>query len=202
MLLLVFLEPLTRLRNRVQCFFFGVLFALDNAHQIYSQTVLPEHVEDVPHGLSLVAEGFLDADETYGPERRTKFESYAISKIRWSILDELRRADPPDPPGAQAGPRDGACQGSAGADARTYADRGGGGARAGGLGSPSTGRFWTVAGGLRWPRSRPAWSATATFMVSWPIAGPSTRSSAVSTAELRERLLEAIKTLGEKERVG
>jgi RNA polymerase sigma factor FliA len=27
-------------------------------------------------------------------QRRTKFESYAISKIRWSILDELRKADP------------------------------------------------------------------------------------------------------------
>jgi RNA polymerase sigma factor for flagellar operon FliA len=38
--------------------------------------------------------GLLDAIETYDPERRTKFESYAISKIRWSILDELRRADP------------------------------------------------------------------------------------------------------------
>ena len=38
--------------------------------------------------------GLLDAVETYDPDRRTKFESYAISKIRWSILDELRRADP------------------------------------------------------------------------------------------------------------
>lgn len=38
--------------------------------------------------------GLLDAIETYDPGRRTKFESYAISKIRWSILDELRRADP------------------------------------------------------------------------------------------------------------
>ena len=38
--------------------------------------------------------GLLDAVESYDPVRRTKFESYAISKIRWSILDELRRADP------------------------------------------------------------------------------------------------------------
>jgi RNA polymerase sigma factor (sigma-70 family) len=38
--------------------------------------------------------GLLDAIETYDPERRTKFESYAISKIRRAILDELRRADP------------------------------------------------------------------------------------------------------------
>jgi RNA polymerase sigma factor FliA len=38
--------------------------------------------------------GFLGAVETFDPGRRTKFESYAISKIRWSILDELRKADP------------------------------------------------------------------------------------------------------------
>ncbi|MDQ3862594.1 MAG: sigma-70 family RNA polymerase sigma factor [Actinomycetota bacterium] len=38
--------------------------------------------------------GLLNAVETYDPGRRTKFESYAISKIRWSILDELRKADP------------------------------------------------------------------------------------------------------------
>jgi RNA polymerase sigma factor for flagellar operon FliA len=38
--------------------------------------------------------GLLGAVETFDPGRRTKFESYAISKIRWSILDELRRADP------------------------------------------------------------------------------------------------------------
>ena len=35
--------------------------------------------------------GLLNAVETYDPGRRTKFESYAISKIRWSILDELRK---------------------------------------------------------------------------------------------------------------
>lgn len=38
--------------------------------------------------------GLLDAVQTYDPGRRTKFESYAISKIRWSILDELRKVDP------------------------------------------------------------------------------------------------------------
>jgi RNA polymerase sigma factor for flagellar operon FliA len=47
--------------------------------------------EDV---LSWGVLGLLDAIETYDPERRTKFESYAISKIRWSILDEMRSADP------------------------------------------------------------------------------------------------------------
>jgi RNA polymerase sigma factor FliA len=38
--------------------------------------------------------GLLNAVETYDPGRRTKFESYAISKSRWSILDELRKVDP------------------------------------------------------------------------------------------------------------
>ncbi|MBA3471902.1 MAG: sigma-70 family RNA polymerase sigma factor, partial [Rubrobacter sp.] len=40
--------------------------------------------------------GLLDAVETYDPERpgkRAKFESYAISKIRWAILDQLRSQD-------------------------------------------------------------------------------------------------------------
>jgi RNA polymerase sigma factor for flagellar operon FliA len=37
--------------------------------------------------------GLLDAIETFDPERKAKFESYAISKIRWAILDELRRQD-------------------------------------------------------------------------------------------------------------
>ncbi len=40
--------------------------------------------------------GLLDAIETYDPDRpgkKAKFESYAISKIRWSILDEIRRQD-------------------------------------------------------------------------------------------------------------
>lgn len=37
--------------------------------------------------------GLLDAIETYDPDypgRKAKFESYAISKIRWAILDQLR----------------------------------------------------------------------------------------------------------------
>ena len=37
--------------------------------------------------------GLLDAIETFDPGRNAKFESYAISKIRWAILDELRRQD-------------------------------------------------------------------------------------------------------------
>ena len=40
--------------------------------------------------------GLLDAIETYDPDRpgkKAKFESYAISKIRWAILDQLRSQD-------------------------------------------------------------------------------------------------------------
>lgn len=40
--------------------------------------------------------GLLDAVETYDPDRvgkKAKFESYAISKVRWSILDQLRSQD-------------------------------------------------------------------------------------------------------------
>lgn len=43
--------------------------------------------------------GLLDAIETYEPNRRTlgkkraTFETYATSKIRWAILDELRKQD-------------------------------------------------------------------------------------------------------------
>lgn len=40
--------------------------------------------------------GLLDAIETYDPDRpgkKAKFESWAISKIRWAILDELRSED-------------------------------------------------------------------------------------------------------------
>ncbi len=37
--------------------------------------------------------GLLDAIQTYDPDREAKFETYAISKIRWAILDEVRRKD-------------------------------------------------------------------------------------------------------------
>ncbi len=40
--------------------------------------------------------GLLDAIETYDPDRpgrKAKFETYAISKIRWAILDQLRAHD-------------------------------------------------------------------------------------------------------------
>jgi RNA polymerase sigma factor for flagellar operon FliA len=44
----------------------------------------------------LISSGLIEllgAAETFDPGGRAKFESYAISKIRWSILDELRKVD-------------------------------------------------------------------------------------------------------------
>lgn len=61
------------------------------AGRVCGHTTYPLEHEDV---ISWGAMGLLDAVETYDPRRGTKFESYAISKIRWSILDELRKADP------------------------------------------------------------------------------------------------------------
>ncbi|MGB3635066.1 MAG: FliA/WhiG family RNA polymerase sigma factor [Rubrobacteraceae bacterium] len=37
--------------------------------------------------------GLLNAIQTYDPDREAKFETYAISKIRWAILDEARKED-------------------------------------------------------------------------------------------------------------
>ena len=61
------------------------------AGRISARTVGPMDREDV---LSWGLCGLLGAVETYDPSRPAKFETYAISKIRWSILDELRKADP------------------------------------------------------------------------------------------------------------
>jgi RNA polymerase sigma factor for flagellar operon FliA len=61
------------------------------AGRISARTVGPLDREDV---LSWGLYGLLGAVETYDPARPAKFETYAISKIRWSILDELRKADP------------------------------------------------------------------------------------------------------------
>lgn len=37
--------------------------------------------------------GLLNAVETFDPDRQVKFESYAISKIRWAMLNEIRDQD-------------------------------------------------------------------------------------------------------------
>src|ERR1700681_1607975 len=53
---------------------------------------LPAHVDDedlVSYGLL----GLIGAIERYDPERDVKFETYAIARIRGSIIDELRTLD-------------------------------------------------------------------------------------------------------------
>jgi RNA polymerase sigma factor FliA len=53
---------------------------------------LPAHVDEgdlVSYGLL----GLIGAIERYDPEREVKFETYAIARIRGSIIDELRAMD-------------------------------------------------------------------------------------------------------------
>ena len=55
-------------------------------------TGLPAHVEEgdlVSYGLL----GLMNAIERFDPGRDTKFETYAISRIKGSIIDELRSLD-------------------------------------------------------------------------------------------------------------
>ncbi|MGI9657546.1 MAG: sigma-70 family RNA polymerase sigma factor, partial [Gaiellaceae bacterium] len=53
---------------------------------------LPNHVEEsdlVSYGLL----GLISAIERYEPSRDVKFETYAVTRIRGSIIDELRSMD-------------------------------------------------------------------------------------------------------------
>lgn len=50
----------------------------------------PRQQEDL---MSWGVLGLSNAIETYDPGREAKFETYAISKVRWAILDELRKED-------------------------------------------------------------------------------------------------------------
>ncbi len=52
-------------------------------------TVMVEQEDMISWGVL----GLLEAIETYDPGKNTKFKSYAISKIRWAILDALRSQD-------------------------------------------------------------------------------------------------------------
>ena len=55
-------------------------------------TGLPAHVEEgdlVSYGLL----GLMNAIERYDPSRDIKFETYAISRIKGAIIDELRSMD-------------------------------------------------------------------------------------------------------------
>jgi RNA polymerase sigma factor FliA len=144
--------------------------------------------------------GLLDAIDTYDPGRRTKFESYAISKIRWSILDELRRSDPLTRRVRRRAREVELARGEL----------------AQGLGRTPTEEEVARKLGVgitehralleRYRRAQVS-SLEARLECDGNLHGLVADSraadpeSAVETAELRQRLVEAIKTLGEKERV-
>ena len=48
-----------------------------------------EHADLVSYGMF----GLIDAIEKYQPDRAIKFETYAVSRIRGAIIDELRSYD-------------------------------------------------------------------------------------------------------------
>ena len=54
-------------------------------------TGLPAHVRGRPVSYGLL--GLMNAIERFDPGRDTKFETYAISRIKGSIIDELRSLD-------------------------------------------------------------------------------------------------------------
>lgn len=60
------------------------------ARSVAPQPPAPFDHDDV---VSWAMQGLLQAVHTFDPNKGARFESYATSKIRWSILDEMRRAD-------------------------------------------------------------------------------------------------------------
>lgn len=60
------------------------------AGRVSARSLEPVDREDL---LSWGIMGLLDAISTYVPEKGAKFETYAISKIRWAMLDHLRKQD-------------------------------------------------------------------------------------------------------------
>src|SRR3954462_2863817 len=53
---------------------------------------LPAHVEEADH-ISYGLTGLINAIERFDPDREIKFETYAITRIKGAIIDELRALD-------------------------------------------------------------------------------------------------------------
>jgi RNA polymerase sigma factor for flagellar operon FliA len=157
----------------------------------------PVDREDV---LSWGVIGLLDAIETYDPERQTKFESYAISKIRWSILDELRRTDPLSRRLRRRAREVDLARGKL-AQSLGRAPTEGELARRLGVGIAEHRAFlercWQAQVGSLEARLEGSGNLHG-LLADSRAADP---ERAAETAELRARLVEAIKTLGEQERV-
>ena len=171
------------------------------AGRVLARAVCSVELEDV---LSWGVFGLLEAVETYDPDRQTKFESYAISKIRWSILDELRRLDPltrrvrsrareAEAARAQLAQRLGR--------APTEEEV----ARALGVGIAEHRAFladlWRAQVGSLEARLEPEDGCARDLHQTVADGRAIDPESAAEAAEVRARLVEAIKTLGEKERV-
>ena len=58
--------------------------------KVSARATQPTRLEEL---MSWGIMGLLNAIETYDPGREAKFEMYAISKVRWAILDEFRKED-------------------------------------------------------------------------------------------------------------
>lgn len=81
-------EPTERLRDRLLVNYSPLVKYV--VGKISARAVQPTRQEEF---MSWGILGLLDAIETYDPGREAKFETYAISKIRWAILDEFRKED-------------------------------------------------------------------------------------------------------------
>ena len=113
---------------------------------------LPSHVEEadlISYGLV----GLINAIERFEPEREIKFETYAITRIKGSIIDELRSLDWVPRSRARPGARDRARQPEARAQAAARADRRGDGGRARTARSTSSRRRCSRSRTRRSPRS-------------------------------------------------
>jgi RNA polymerase sigma factor for flagellar operon FliA len=81
-------EPTRALRDRLVVHYTPLLRAV--AHRLGS--ALPSYV-DVADLVQCGVFGLIDAVERFDPERCPRFESYAVTRIRGAILDELRAQD-------------------------------------------------------------------------------------------------------------
>lgn len=81
-------EPTRVVRDRLVVHYTPLLRAV--AHRLGS--ALPSYVE-VADLVQCGVFGLIDAVERFDPERSPRFESYAVSRIRGAILDELRAQD-------------------------------------------------------------------------------------------------------------
>ena len=167
---------------------------------------LPAHVEEadlISYGLI----GLINAIERFDLEREIKFETYAITRIKGAIIDELRALDwVPRSVRARAReiekrPR------QARAPAAPHADRRGDGARAEHVRRTSSRRRWSRSPTPRSSRSTscgrsrtpPATRSACSTRCRTPTRR--TRSSCSTQSELKDRLADAIAALPEREKL-